>query len=71
MDDYYVYENWTHKRARIHKGDCSHCNRGRGTHAGSSERNGRWHGPYNRAEAFRLAQRLRQDDTAPCSVCAP
>jgi len=71
MAEYYVYENWTHKRARIHKSECSHCNNGRGTPAGSSPRNGRWHGPYDRTQAFHAAQRLRQKDTAPCAVCAP
>jgi hypothetical protein len=29
MAEYYVYENWTHDRARIHKGDCGYCNDGR------------------------------------------
>jgi hypothetical protein len=24
MTEYYVYENWTHDRARIHNGDCGY-----------------------------------------------
>jgi hypothetical protein len=64
MAEYYVYENWTTDRARIHKGECGcYCNNGRGTHAGSSVRNGKWHGPRERDEAFRLAARLRRADT--------
>ena len=67
MSRYFVYENWTHDRARIHKADCGHCNDGRGTQAGSSNRNGKWHGPYDdRGEAFRAAGRLGREDTKPC-----
>jgi hypothetical protein len=55
MTRYFIYENWTHDRARIHKGECGYCNNGRGTQAGSSPRNGKWHGPLEREDAFRLA----------------
>ncbi len=30
---FYVYENWTHNRARIHRGTCGYCNNGQGTQA--------------------------------------
>lgn len=69
---YWVYENWTHKRARVHKEECSHCNRGRGTQASHSGRNDKWHGPFSdRGTAFNAAARLRQDDTKGCAVCGP
>jgi hypothetical protein len=44
MSRVFVYENWTHDRVRIHKADCGYCNDGRGTHAGSSVRDGTGHG---------------------------
>ena len=28
-NSFYVYENWTHDRARVHKGECPYCNHGR------------------------------------------
>ncbi len=28
---YYVYENWTHERARVHIDSCPYCKHGRGT----------------------------------------
>jgi hypothetical protein len=27
---FYVYENWTHDRARLHRGECGYCNDGSG-----------------------------------------
>ena len=29
--EYWVYENWTVKKARIHEGPCPYCNHGQGT----------------------------------------
>jgi hypothetical protein len=71
MSRYFVYENWTHERARIHKSECGYCNDGRGTQAGSSNRNGKWHGPYDREGAFNAAKRLDRGDTKSCPNCAP
>lgn len=69
---FYVYENWTHKRARIHKGSCGYCNDGRGTQPSDSGKNGKWHGPYeDRAKALDVAARLKQADTKVCGTCAP
>lgn len=71
MVDYFIYENWTHDRVRIHKGECGHCNDGRGTQAGSSLRNGKWHGPLSRDDVYRLAAKLKRGDTRACPNCAP
>lgn len=72
MSNYWVYENWTHKRARIHRGDCGYCNEGRGTQASHSGRNDKWHGPFpDRTIAFARAARLGQKDTQGCAACAP
>jgi F-type H+-transporting ATPase subunit beta len=67
---FYVYENWTHKRARVHQAECSFCNHGRGTQASDAGRNGKWHGPIaDRAVALALANSLRQPDTKVCGTC--
>jgi F-type H+-transporting ATPase subunit beta len=68
---YYVYENWTQKRTRIHRSDCSYCNEGRGTHGGNATRNGRWHGPIPaRDAAVALAESLKRHDTKICAHCS-
>lgn len=67
---YWIYENWTHKRARLHIGSCSHCNDGQGSQASSSVRNGQWHGPYdNLPEAVRIMGTLRSSDSGYCAHC--
>jgi F-type H+-transporting ATPase subunit beta len=69
---FYVYENWTHKRARVHAADCGYCNSGRGTQASHSGRNDRWLGPYaTSAAALLAAQNLRQPNTQACANCLP
>jgi hypothetical protein len=68
---HYVYENWTHKRSRVHKGECGYCNGGRGSQPADSGRNGRWHGPFqDEASAIGAARSLRQADTKLCASCA-
>lgn len=72
MATYYVYENWTHDRARVHLAECSMCNYGKGIHQSDSGRNGKWHGPYvDRDSAFKHATSLRRADTGPCGFCSP
>ena len=68
---YWVYENWTHKKAIIHKAECSYCQSGRGIHAASSKQNGEWHGPFeNRDSAFQKAQCTGRDEIRACKTCA-
>lgn len=72
MGEYWVYENLAHKKARVHNGDCPRCNHGDGTKRGRSDRNGRWHGPYeDTARAFKEAENLGQYDIRGCNVCSP
>jgi hypothetical protein len=67
---FYVYENWTNKRARLHRADCSHCNDGRGSQVGSGEKNGRWHGPFCSIEEARgQLGDLTYHDKAECRAC--
>ena len=69
---YYVYENWTHKRARVHRAGCSYCNNGRGTQPSDSGQNGKWHGPFkDRDDAFAKLKSTGQVDAKGCASCAP
>lgn len=72
MPEYWVYENWTHKRARMHVAECSFCNKGRGFQPEDSGRNGRWIGPFSDREAASLAlQNTGLADRNICPVCSP
>ncbi len=69
---FYIYENWTRDRGRIHLGSCSYCNHGKGMHDEDSGANGRWHGPYDdREQTFRIAAALKRADMRPCGTCNP
>ena len=68
---YWVYENWTVKKARIHKADCPYCDGGSGLHRRSSRRNGSWHGPCaTLPSAARVGANTGQP-VSKCSHCAP
>lgn len=69
MNELYVYENWHRKRGAIHHADCSFCNHGKGFHTGDSRKNGKWHGPFSRDEAFQRAATMANIE--PCKVCRP
>jgi hypothetical protein len=71
VQQYHLYENWTLRRGRIHRAECSHCNHGRGTHENDSGRNGKWHGPFDRNAAFKAAAAITHADIQPCKVCDP
>jgi len=70
IQEYWVYENWTHKRAIIHGGDCSFCNHGKGMHAGATNQNGQWLGPFTSLEhADKVAQSTGRDEIRSCQIC--
>lgn len=67
---YWVYENWTHDYAKIHRADCSFCNDGTGVHGKSSDANGRWHGPFEKLDkALIRARRTSRQTVGECKVC--
>jgi len=71
MATYYVYENWTVKKAKIHLASCCYCNYGRGIHPNASNRNGQWRGPfYTFQEAHEVAHRIGQP-VSRCKACCP
>lgn len=72
MDSFYVYDNWTTDRARLHLGRCPNCNHGKGMMTRASSQHGRWHGPfYDRDEALAFAVALKRGELAACSKCRP
>ena len=70
--DFWVYEHFSNKRARIHAGDCRYCNHGKGVGGDQSNDDDKWHGPFSTfAEADTHAASLKQKDTRACGVCKP
>ncbi len=70
--NYYIYENSVHKYAKIHVGDCPHCNEGQGTRGLNDDDRVRdeWHGPFDRLEdAERQQKSLRVKDKTKCGHC--
>ena len=69
---FWVYEQFSHKRARIHRSTCRYCNDGQGVGGDATNDDDKWHGPFatfEEAEAHALS--LGQADTRPCGVCKP
>lgn len=67
LDGFFVYENWTNKRARLHRAGCSYCKGGEGTQGSTSDQNGEWHGPFPEVEQARA--KLSMMDYADKSEC--
>jgi F-type H+-transporting ATPase subunit beta len=70
--EFWVYENWTHKKAIVHNAACSHCNHGEGKQASDSGENGRWLGPFENSEdAYARAEATRRTEIRGCKICSP
>ena len=70
LDGFYVYENWTNKRARLHRAACTYCKGGQGSQASTGDKNGQWHGPFADAEQARAKlSMLDYDDKGECGAC--
>ena len=69
---FWVYEQFSHKRARIHFSSCRYCNDGKGVGGNTDNNDDKWHGPF---ESFELAETsakaLKRKDTRSCGVCKP
>lgn len=67
---YWVYENWTLIKARIHKATCSHCADGTGVRREDSGLHGKWHGPFGGlGTSTAHAHKLKRRDTRECAIC--
>lgn len=74
---FWVYENWTHRRIRVHRASCVFCNAGRGLGIGTNGKNDAWYGSYASrdlawAQVGRLPSRRAGGtwDIADCHTCA-
>lgn len=68
--EFWVYENTIHRKARVHRADCSFCSDGRGLHGSGHTPSGRWSGPFpNLDEATAAARKTQQDDIRACGIC--
>jgi hypothetical protein len=68
-NSFWVYRNWTHRRARLHRAACSHCNNGRGTQIGAGTSTGEWRSFPTRASALAFLSQTGYDDCGSCRVC--
>jgi len=66
---YWVYRNWIHQRARLHRATCSHCNNGIGTQNSTNSVTGEWK-PFPTEEVARaFLASTKYEDAKLCSVC--
>lgn len=69
---YYVYENWLHNKAIIHKSDCVYCKDGKGMYPDKqyNKKNGQWLGPFfTFPKAAVIAIRTGKLRVNECSIC--
>ena len=65
---YWIYTNTVHRYARLHRGDCSHCNFGLGTHGVTDSAVGWWQGSPTYETALSTA-RASERRVLDCRVC--
>ncbi|MBI1328210.1 MAG: hypothetical protein GC136_11315 [Alphaproteobacteria bacterium] len=69
---YWVYENWTHEKAVVHKSECTFCRDGKGLHGTSGNGNDKWHGPFvSKEAALETADQTERQLKKCCEICCP
>jgi hypothetical protein len=73
---FYIYENWRAEKngkAKVHKENCPHCNKGEGQAKNKeSGRNGIWHPPFTSFEsAWEAAVLMPNRKESCCNICNP
>ena len=67
---YWVYENFVHDFAKVHKESCSYCNYGKGIFGGGKRPTGQWHGPLSsRDKAVRVGRETGRAQVSDCRFC--
>lgn len=66
---YWVYRNWIHQRARLHKAACSYCNNGIGAQGSSAAVTGEWKPFPSEADAKAFLATTKYEDSKLCAVC--
>jgi hypothetical protein len=70
--EFWVYDNRVHKFAKIHRGDCTFCDEGRGLHRrGAKAVAGGWLGPFKDFPSAERAADATGRSVQICAVCAP
>ena len=68
--DFWVYRNWVHHRARLHRAECGYCHGGMGAQGVKDSATGEWKGFPSMEEAQSFLQSLGYGDAKPCGVCS-
>lgn len=66
---FWVYRNWIHRRARLHRSTCSHCNNGAGTQGSTGSSTGEWRPFATEADATTFLKQTGYEDGRRCGVC--
>lgn len=69
MSDYWVYEDFVTRQAKVHRGDCPSCNHGAGMGRGRNESENRWLGRFSSAAAARSAPIRATTVLTDCQRC--
>ncbi len=69
--EFYVYENWTQKKAVIHRGNCGYCQFGKGKNPTDSGKHGRWLGGFETFDEAATASHNTGQPHRRCKVCDP
>jgi hypothetical protein len=70
---FYFYENTRANghRAKVHRGECRHCNEGTGQRGGTRPDNGRWSHEFDTYLAALGAAQRTGAAVSDCHFCAP
>jgi hypothetical protein len=66
---FWVYRNWIHQRARLHKATCSYCDNGARTQGATSSVTGEWKPFPTEAAAKQFLASTKYEDAKLCGVC--
>ena len=66
---FWVYRNWIHQRARLHRATCSYCNNGMGAQGTTDSVTGEWKPFPTEAAAKAFVVSTKYEDAKPCGVC--
>ncbi len=67
--NYYLYDNDSDRKVRVHIGSCKYCKEGKGIKSIPQSASG-WHGPFDTLTAAKeVAQSLQRKDTRTCATC--
>jgi hypothetical protein len=66
---FWVYRNWIHQRARLHKASCGYCNDGVGAQGTTGSATGEWKPFPTETAAKAFLATTKYDDAKLCGVC--